>query len=755
MTAILSLGGIIRPSNAPLSSRPIYLRNGGDDEADGSSIANAVATPVKAIKLLHHGNSDHLRQYIEATGFTGSFESNAGQFVDGYTLPSGGNRGANETTRPGAFDNGKVDVFTAPVEFYADPTLVLAITASSWAADADNGLQTLTVTETLTPNAHVGEYVSYGNFDRLPIKSNTANEIVLACSGKNYTGAAGIYTQGCTIALNTYLLLRCPATTIFNGIKFTGSSWLEVYPKDQVLFSMCNFENAGDVQFLGAGRGIVLNGCYVDGPSAMPFEGTYHELQNVIFLNSAIRAHGSGGAGRNTLTDAILDGCEPYGTGNHESAQDIEVNNVLVENATSYGIHVRSPYNSNLNSVKVNGSALDGVLLSNAGGFASVNVLSGTSNGGVGLKTENGARVKLTGTNDITGTGGDVDVEGNVRTWAYATGDFLNPSNLPMGNSLTWEPATADLHGPYIYTDWDELMVRLAEMKVALGPTADIFLKFSASNEFRVTPPVGGPWPMENVWWTAHAPQSGTWVIVDLQEGATFTGLRRFSGSIHVNNLATITPPDQSIEGASGTDSDDRIILKDKAKVTSPSNANVPIWRVLNAAHNVGVEVYDNAELGPGAAGSPLIDGANVVEVKAYGDSIVYDDISDVVALQLRAYGNSFISLDHVDQVGSHTQSAFSYPKLTITNVRTTPTTSAFGLNRYDTTAGNVVHNLPAANDTFEGTLVWVKNYTGANNVTVTPNGVDTVDDVAGTASIGPGLAAGFVSDGISDWTQI
>lgn len=71
-----------------------------------------------------------------------------------------------------------------------------------------------------------------------------------------------------------------------------------------------------------------------------------------------------------------------------------------------------------------------------------------------------------------------------------------------------------------------------------------------------------------------------------------------------------------------------------------------------------------------------------------------------------------------------------------------------------DTTAGAVVVNLPPVNGNL-GKMFIIKRTAGANNVTLTPAGSDTIDG-AGTLAIGTtGHSAWIVSDGNTTWYQI
>ena len=106
--------------------------------------------------------------------------------------------------------------------------------------------------------------------------------------------------------------------------------------------------------------------------------------------------------------------------------------------------------------------------------------------------------------------------------------------------------------------------------------------------------------------------------------------------------------------------------------------------------------------------------------------------------------------------LGTLTQFAFSRSSFVLGAVGVAAVAMTEGnLDRVDTTAGNVVGNLPPASAVFKGRICAAKNYAGANSVNVTPNGADTIDGVAALYAIAAGDAAQFVSDGVSDWTRI
>jgi len=84
----------------------------------------------------------------------------------------------------------------------------------------------------------------------------------------------------------------------------------------------------------------------------------------------------------------------------------------------------------------------------------------------------------------------------------------------------------------------------------------------------------------------------------------------------------------------------------------------------------------------------------------------------------------------------------------------TPDTLTAHRFGKYDSTAGNLVANIPAAADVKKGDKVGAFNQAGANSVTVTRSGGDTIDGAAADTVLAAGEKVILISDGVSDWTS-
>lgn len=403
------------------SERPIYVRPSGDDDNDGSLVILAVRTLAKALSLIDYSDKwANTRQYIEMSGHTETlaFDTTAfGEAGMNFALPST-SRAAHNEARAGGFDNGKQDYLGYPIELYADPVLVTAVTIDSYTVDTETGLPVanVNVATPLTPGAHVGQTLN-GSFAEFGvIHSNTATTITLASRFSTEIGSIGIYQQGCTLTMETLfgITLSHNGPVAYNGIKFLGGicrSLVSVYS----FFQMCYFEGG----FYTDGQGGIANafGCYFEG-GVMQLEGSAMELNSCVLQGVTIRSHGSGGNGRNTLSYSILDGCTPYGAGNLESSFDIEGENSWIVRGTSHGVQKMSPQRCRLSNMKIELCVNDAVNAEVGGGSLRMDTIAGGSNGGVGLRLANGAHAQLIGTNTTTGTEGDLKVGGSaVSAW--------------------------------------------------------------------------------------------------------------------------------------------------------------------------------------------------------------------------------------------------------------------------------------------------------------------------------------------------
>jgi len=313
--------------------------------------------------------------------------------------------------------------------------------------------------------------------------------------------------------------------------------------------------------------------------------------------------------------------------------------------------------------------------------------------------------------------------------------------------------------GPAVFSDWTALLAQVALIKLING-NAQVELFFDDSITSPIPIPVGGPYDMERVTWTGRRATGGigNQVLITIPEGVTFTDLRDFDGTIRVTNLATATIPDESL--ATG----ENINVRGEAHIENTGSVALWAGTSLAGGNTVIVVCHERGALGfnlsPTAPFVDIVAAATLV-AGAFSFGFMRENCFDGpggATLILNPVGDAArIRNAHSGFAGTISQ--FSQQQVRyIPDIALVTTTSALTeqrLARFDTTAGNVIGNLPAASTIFRGEVIVVKNEAGGNSVNVTPNGGDTIDGVAALYAVAAGLASQFVSDGVSNWTRI
>ena len=392
---------------APAGDNVLYVRNAGND-LNAGTLASPLATISEALRRFKENPVGAHRPVVDLTGYTITSADEAF-----WRLPSGPWKYAVDFTRPGGLDNGKEDAFDVGIEFRADPTHVLDINIASTTLDPDTQLPVLNVSDTLVPNAHVGQFVWQGLAVQGEVLSNTASTITISSYTTSWSGAAALYEQSCVIDQPVNILFDTYA--LFNGIKFTGANKLWLFGSNWSIFSRCHFSGV-DVLLHTGGYHQFFDSYHTGGNFRS--DGAAYTVWSACFDNVSLGGHGSGGFGIADWSACRINNCTPVGEGNHESATPVELTGCHITNAKTVGVHRQSPYASRLSSVKIDNSAGDAISISAAGGYHKMNKVTGTGNGGVGLRLRFGAQCQDQGENTVTGTGGDVVVGADTTTWA-------------------------------------------------------------------------------------------------------------------------------------------------------------------------------------------------------------------------------------------------------------------------------------------------------------------------------------------------
>lgn len=421
-----------------------FVRNTGNDNNDGLTEGTAVRTLERVKTLLPPHDLGKTAYIINLTGYSyvpngiddgswisGAFtwEPHAG--YDGYRL------GPPERTDLG------VVFYDIPLTFFAAPVLVTAVSyvsdsiTSTTAAQTTN-MYTITVNETLVPDAHKGEFVMRGGalHTHGVIASNTTNTITVA---RKFSGAVdwsdidGIYTQSCTLEFGDDTLsnqwasrwnMMCPVA--FAGIKFryaaSSSSSLAIVFKtsNDSFFSMCDFD------------GLSIQGTPF--PHASMFDSVFRGnfilngsgvwATGCLFTGATMGGHGSGGSGRIDYSACVFDSCSAVGGGNHEQELCLEMTNCHIKNGTSHGILLDSPTRASVHSTYIEGCAGDAIRGTVGGCYARIQDVHGTGNGGYGMYLANGQQILLSAVGGsmptVSGTSGHIRLGSKDVTWGSA-----------------------------------------------------------------------------------------------------------------------------------------------------------------------------------------------------------------------------------------------------------------------------------------------------------------------------------------------
>lgn len=301
-----------------------------------------------------------------------------------------------------------------------------------------------------------------------------------------------------------------------------------------------------------------------------------------------------------------------------------------------------------------------------------------------------------------------------------------------------------------VYNDWDVLtasIITIAGFKsIEFDPTGQ-------GSDISI--PVGGPYDMTEVEWFGareNALPGDRRVVVRIPEGATFTNLRRFRGNIRIVIECTATVPDTTLIIG------DTIFLSENAEIKR--DGTIPLWEASGLTTNDDIELLMDTGaklLGPGAIINLPIASTSLSIDMGVSAQVEADTISSAATTTITATprtGSTVFDSSQPNALGGIVDSPDTnvrmLPDVTLRTTAANLTRNQFA--RFDTTAGNIVANLPAASGLF-GQAIGVINSAGANNVVVTPAGGDTVDDLA-TLNIGAGERVLFLSDGINNWIR-
>jgi len=353
--------------------------------------------------------------------------------------------------------------------------------------------------------------------------------------------------------------------------------------------------------------------------------------------------------------------------------------------------------------------------------------------------------------------------DGATGAIAVASDEPAARANNSPGRAFVFRPG--GVAGGNVYVSWPSLV---AAMSSGQGRK---MLEFDDSV---LTPCVipAGVWPMKDVVWGGYGPRSNPGVfrtVVDITEGAVFTGLRMIGGQITIRNKATATSPVSDF--GPGTNHV-HIGLRDDCGNSQFQNLGTVPMFALGA---ISVRFFvQNCLFGIGST-SPLIGhaggvctllllgqnqtGANLV-AGATGASVFFAALSSSASVgadqtSITASGGTF-SFGPLGRIQRQVLPLSPSAPATISQTIDTPN----ALVRCDGTVGftQVLLKIVGGFKILDlamysgGQEVVVAEVAGGSQLRVAPFAGDTIDGVAGPVPVAAHGSRTFVSDGVSNW---
>lgn len=394
--------------------------SGSDSTGDGS-----VAKPYRTVVHANDTISKFLGKrsvVVDATGITETMP-------DGYTLPSLVSSSTysfpEEPTTP-AFS------FNLSYTLRATPTVLLTPTVSSW-ADRGKGLQTLTVTDTMTVNAFKGKTLLSSTGAYAAIRSNGVHTLVLATTTP-MSGTLTVVQDSCVLTSagdGPAFAVQCDHDVAFQGIQFvnTGFGALTIRQCHAFYALACDI---GSLEVNKASDGS-LSGCYVR-PGAQTYfvESCTINADNSFLDNcGSWRHYGSGGGQKSSWTACVFDGF-PVGHVGGATENAFALANCEVVNSSSSAVAVAGG-GCTIADCLIDAATADGILLTNNADVDISGSVTGT-NGGVGIRGLKGHATISSGVL-VTGAGGDMVVGNNAaRSYTHFRG------TAPIGSEVDFGP---------------------------------------------------------------------------------------------------------------------------------------------------------------------------------------------------------------------------------------------------------------------------------------------------------------------------
>jgi hypothetical protein len=395
-----------------------YVRSAtGDDANDG-------LTPATAWQTLNKG-----------LGFLAGFSTNRRKTLDVSDSTFSATEQLNFPALFGGVDADLSFAGSGPNNFFfrtigqirAEQSLQQALTVTNVTPDATTGLPTLTVSQVLVPNAHVGQFViGAGLAEYGVVVTNDANTLLVASASNVFTAPVGAYLPSTTFTFGdaanffqqaTYINMFAHFTV--QGISFLANganqTALTVLPSMPWNMQLCQLQG---LTVLGGSQLGTMDACYITRRYGQ--DGASMICRSSFFDAVTFENHGDGASGLDAYISCFFDGCNPVLAGNFESRMGVQMQDCEIANGTAEGILVRGANVNRIEDTRIRDCATDGIIVDAPVRLRVDNVV-GTNNGGFGARLQNGAQVEVLNGPTLTGASGQVSLGGTgATTWAAA-----------------------------------------------------------------------------------------------------------------------------------------------------------------------------------------------------------------------------------------------------------------------------------------------------------------------------------------------
>ena len=331
-------------------------------------------------------------------------------------------------------------------------------------------------------------------------------------------------------------------------------------------------------------------------------------------------------------------------------------------------------------------------------------------------------------------------------------------SVVGVSNCLIYQPGGPS-NGPGTFNSWPSLMAQLGVFRANASNEGCYTIQFDDSFTSPAVIPAGGPYDMTDVTWEGLNKNLGG--LVQIADGASFIGLRKFANNIQVLNANTVTPAVADLANF------DIIELRSTDLSTVGGGAAFFSGPSLGGGDLVIVRMVDSSTTGFNGVGPVFnfsVAGSFLFIITQDSSILLPATLVGAVGalLQIAVESMQQIPTTFANWAGTILAPRLDTPMSLLPKpYRAAPSAAAqapatFNWVRYTTAGGPITDTLPSISGNYAdpGGFLLATNYsTGV--LTMNPAGGNTLNGGATGVTVSPNGSMMFVSDGVSDWRTI